>query len=50
MGLKVTWGLRLPCSLALVGVGSFQTSPSFPSGRPCCQLLALEALEALFPW
>lgn len=50
MGLKFTWRLRLCSSLAWVGVGSFQASPSFPSGRPCRQLLALEALETLFPW
>lgn len=34
MGMKVTWGLRLSCSLALVGVGGFQASPRFPKGRP----------------
>ena len=33
-GLKVAWALRLPYSLAWVGVGGFQASCSFPSGRP----------------
>lgn len=32
-GLKVAWALRLPYSLAWVGVGGFQAFCSFPSGR-----------------
>lgn len=50
MGLEVTWGPRLPCSLAWVGVGGLLSLLQVPRWDTYCQLLALEALETLFPW